>query len=46
MIEIPKRTARPIGTVDGYTLGVVIRNSLPSVGVFGLLTVLRMIAFV
>jgi len=45
-IEIPKPTARPIGIVDGYTLDVVIRNGLPSVGVFELLTVIRMIAFV
>lgn len=32
-IEMPKRTARPIGTEDGFLLDVVIRNSLPSVSV-------------
>ena len=33
-IEIPRRTARPIGTEDGCLLDAVIRNSLPSVCVF------------
>lgn len=33
-LEIPKRTARPVGTEDGCLLDVVIYNSLPSVGVF------------
>jgi len=38
-IEIPKRTARPIGTEDGYLLDVIVRNSLPSVGGFESLAV-------
>ena len=45
-IEIPKRTARPIGTEDGCLLDVIICNSLPSVGVFKPFAVTRPIAFV
>ena len=45
-IEIPKRTARPIGTEDGCLLDVVIRNGLPSVGVFETFAITRLKATV
>lgn len=45
-IEIPKRTARPIGTEDGFLLDILIRNNLPSVNRFESFAVTRLIAFV
>ena len=45
-IEIPKRTARPIGTEDGFLLDVVIHNNLPLVGVFQSFTISRLTTFV
>lgn len=45
-IEIHKRTARPIGTEDGFLLDVAVRNSLPSVCIFESLAAIPLIAFV
>lgn len=45
-IEIPKRSARPIGTEDGFLLDVVIHNNLPSVGFFEWSAAIWLMAFV